>query len=83
MKKIRKGCTVILDNASFHSKKNLRKIAEEKGIRIVFLPPYSPDLNRIEKSWANMKRWLQDNASRFNYIESAIEAYFADVKFLS
>jgi transposase len=50
LKEISKGYTAILDNAKFHSKKRLRKLARGK-VRLLFLPPYSPDYNPIEKSW--------------------------------
>ena len=52
------GCVVILDNASFHRKKALKKLAEEYGFTFVFLPPYSPDYNLIEKYWAWMKHHI-------------------------
>jgi transposase len=41
---IPKGFTVILDNARFHRKKELHKLARGK-VRLLFLPPYSPDYN--------------------------------------
>lgn len=50
------GNTVVLDNASFHKDPALQLIAEEHGVEIIYLPPYSPDLNPIEKFWANLKR---------------------------
>ena len=59
-----KHYTVILDNASFHCKKRLQKLARGK-VRLLFLPPYSPDYNSIEKSWANMKRFLRSNIKKF------------------
>jgi len=34
-------------------------IADEYGFRVIFLPKYSPDLNKIEKTWANIKNWLR------------------------
>jgi transposase len=46
---IPKGCTIILDNARFHRKEILRKLARGKA-RLMFLPPYSPDYSPIEKS---------------------------------
>jgi transposase len=73
--KIPKGYTVIMDNASFHHKKRLRKLARGKA-RLLFLPPYSPDYNSIEKSWADMKRFLRDNLKDFQSIDSAIYNYF-------
>lgn len=75
LKEIPKGYTVILDNASFHRKKRLYKLARGK-VRLLFLPPYSPDYNRIEKSWANMKRFLRNNMKDFESIDTAIKNYF-------
>ena len=54
------GHTIIMDNASFHPKKELRKMADRYSVKLLFLPPYSPDFNPIEKFWANLKRWLRD-----------------------
>jgi len=68
---------VIMDNASFHRKQALFDIANRYGIYILFLPPYSPDLNPIEKSWANLKSWLCDNSKRFPCMDFAVDCYFA------
>jgi transposase len=46
------GSVIIMDNASFHRKKALSIIAEQRGFSLLFLPPYSPDFNRIEQLWA-------------------------------
>ena len=75
LKKLPKGYTVIMDNASFHRKKELRKLCRGK-VRLLFLPPYSPDFNPIEKSWANMKRFLCHNSKDYDSINSAILSYF-------
>jgi transposase len=64
-----------MDNAKFHPKKRLRKLARGK-VRFLFLPPYSPDYNPIEKSWANMKRYLRDNMHNYLSVDSAIYDYF-------
>lgn len=47
---------VILDNAAFHKSQRSRELIEATGARILFLPPYSPDLNPIEKTFGSMKR---------------------------
>jgi transposase len=75
---IPENALVILDNASFHSKKHLFNIADRYDINLLFLPTYSPDLNPIEKSWANFKSWLCDNLKRFSCLDFAAQAYFYD-----
>jgi len=56
---IPKGSYCILDNAAFHRKNILHTLAEKAGCKVIFLPPYSPDLNIIENYWAWLKRQLQ------------------------
>jgi transposase len=80
LKKIPKGHTIILDNARFHRKRELRKIARGK-VRLLFLPPYSPDYNRIEKTWANMKRFLSNNMKDFQSVDSGIYSYFGIIQY--
>ena len=53
----------------------LYKLARGKA-RLLFLPPYSPDYNPIEKSWANMKRFLRSNLQNYKFVDSAIYNYF-------
>ena len=54
-----KGTVIVMDNASFHSKKRLLFAAQNAGYRLLFLPPYSPELNPIENFWAWLKRFLR------------------------
>ena len=51
---------IIMDNASFHRKNQLKNIANEHRIKIIFLPPYSPELNPIEKFWHWLKKKICD-----------------------
>jgi len=53
-----KEIVLILDNFRSHWAKKTRKHAQDLGIRLVFLPPYSPDLNPIEYIWKSIKRVL-------------------------
>ena len=55
--------TVVMDNASFHKSPKLTKIAERFDIHILYLPAYSPDLNPVEKVWANFKDTTNLNIS--------------------
>ena len=73
--RIPKGSTVILDNARYHRKKELHKLARGK-VRLLWLPPYSPDYNPIEQSWSNMKRFLCNHIHNFESVTSAIQYYF-------
>jgi len=54
--------TVIIDNASIHKAKAIKPIIdmlEKQGVTLYFLPPYSTELNRIEKLWHLMKyTWM-------------------------
>jgi transposase len=53
------GKVVIMDNAPWHKGEEIAKIIEEAGARLIFLPPYSPDLNPIEHAWANLKKFIK------------------------
>ena len=45
----------VIDNAKFHKNPEIPKILRSKGHELLFLPPYSPQLNSIEHEWANSK----------------------------
>jgi len=74
---------VIMDNASFHRKNTLYKIASRYGVGLLFLPPYSPDFNPIEHSWANFKKWWSYNFLRFPIIDFAVDFYFGSLPMLN
>ena len=57
---------LFIDNASHHRKDLIHDIADEHGFRAVFLPKYSPDFNKIEKAWANVKNWLRLHLHNFD-----------------
>jgi transposase len=63
--------TLILDNASFHKSKEITKLFEENEITLLYLSPYSPDLNPIEKKWAQLKSKIRkySNFYMFNGID--------------
>lgn len=56
---LRRGQVVILDNASFHRKAYLTQLLARVGCRLLALPPYSPDLNRIEPLWHTLKQCIR------------------------
>jgi len=49
------NAVIVMDNASFHKRDDMTQAIEEAGHIPEFLPPYSPDLNPIEKKWAQVK----------------------------
>ena len=49
---------LILDNAKFHKSSYVFATASRLNITLLFLPPYSPDLNPIELVWKDLKRWV-------------------------
>jgi transposase len=54
--KLPENSVVVMDNASFHKRQDMLEALTEKGHTPFFLPPYSPDLNPIEKKWAQAKK---------------------------
>ena len=46
---------IIMDNARFHRMSRLKELCEEHGHKLLRLPPYSPEYNPIEKTWAHIK----------------------------
>lgn len=60
---LRPGDIVVMDNLSSHKRAGVREAIEQAMARVVYLPPYSPDLNPIEMVYAKLK-WLVRSARR-------------------
>ena len=58
------GDWVILDNLAPHKHTVIRDLIEARGAHVAFLPPYSPDLNPIEKCWSKVKTALRKSKAR-------------------
>ena len=61
---LRSGDIVVMDNLSSHKRKRTRELIEQAGAHLVFLPPYSPDLNPIEMVFSKVKQLLRSLACR-------------------
>lgn len=61
---LRSSDVVIMDNLSSHKRRRIRELIEATGAHLVFLPPYSPDLNPIEMIFAKVKQSLRSLACR-------------------
>lgn len=58
------GDVVVMDNLPAHKVKGVRELIEACGARLIYLPPYSPDLNPIEKCWSKIKTYLRAAKAR-------------------
>lgn len=76
MPNLKYGQIVLLDNASFHKSPLIEIEATRYGIKIMYLPAYSPDLNPIEKFWANLKRNIRKLIKKMKNLQDAITEAF-------
>jgi transposase len=65
---------IVIDNARFHKSAKVVQLIESVKCRIIFLPPYSPDLNPIEHFWAAMKTKIKRTAETVhNFYEATVK----------
>ena len=72
---LRPGDIVVMDNLPAHKRAEVRIAIEAVGARLLYLPPYSPDLNPIEMAFAKLKATLRKAAARS--IEALVNAIAA------
>ena len=65
-----------MDNLLSHKVKGVRELIENAGASVLDLPPYSPDLNPIEKMWAKLKQLLRAAKAR---TKEALDQAIADL----
>lgn len=65
---LRPGDVVVMDNLSSHKVKGVREMIEEAGAELLYLPPYSPDLNPLEKARSKLKLLLRSAKARTSEI---------------
>ncbi|HBJ7671775.1 transposase [Legionella pneumophila serogroup 1] len=70
------GYTIIKDNATFHKSEKTKTLIRNAQCRLLFLPPYSPDFNPIEKFWANLKSFIRKIIGQFHSLSEAIDYAF-------
>jgi transposase len=76
---LKTGQVLIMDNATFHKSEESQRLIKNAGCRILFLPPYSPDLNPIEIFWANFKKMVRSNLEQLKTLAEAIDFSFLNV----
>lgn len=81
-----KNIVIVLDNFRSHRAQATVNFAEENGIELVYLPPYSPDLNPIEFIWKSIKRvvsseFIVDLDHMKEIIRGSFQKYSARISF--
>jgi len=76
LNEVEPGSVIVLDNATFHRKTIIPDLALRKNCTVLFLPPYSPDLNPIEKKWAWLKGRLRKVLPLFDSFDCAFNTCF-------
>ena len=56
-----KKSIIVMDNCSVHHIQQVEQVIKDAGILLYYLPPYSPDLNPIEKAFSSVKHYLKDH----------------------
>ena len=77
---LRPGDVVVMDNLSSHKVRGVRQRIEAAGAQLLYLPPYSPDLNPIEKAWAKLKTLLRSTKARSKEaLDQAISQHLPEI----
>ena len=74
--KLQPGSVIVIDNASFHRSQVIDELVAQAGCEIWYLPPYSPDLNKIERCWSVLKNWMRQRISEFDSFRDCVDAAF-------
>ena len=61
---LKRGQVVVMDNLSSHEGERVRELMEGEGCELIYLPPYSPDFNPIEKAFSKLKSYLREACAR-------------------
>ena len=70
------GHVIVIDNASFHRSSVIDELVGQAGCEIWYLPPYSPDLNKIERWWSVLKNWMRQRWNEFDNFRDCVDAAF-------
>ena len=66
---------LIMDNHSIHHSDELTEMCEAAGVHLLYLPPYSPDLNPIEQSFSQLKKWMRRNQRMADLLGRDFESF--------
>jgi len=67
------GQVVVMDNATFHKGGRIEQLIQNAGCKVLYLPPYSPDLTRLSKEESWLKSRIRKKLAEFDCLRDAIE----------
>ena len=67
------GQVVVMDNATFHKDGRIEQLIQDAGCKLLYLPPYSLDFNKIEQCWSCLKSRIRKKLDQFDCLRDAIE----------
>lgn len=71
---------IVMDNVRSHHAKAVKEVLDASGIKYLYLPPYSPDLNPIEKMWSKIKAYLgKEKVRMMSRLPDAVEKAFSTI----
>ncbi len=70
------GDVIVIDHASFHHSQVSEEIVAQASCEIWYLPPYSPDFNKIERWWFVLKNWMRQRWDEFDNFRDCVDAAF-------
>jgi transposase len=73
VKCLKPGQWLVIDNATFHKGGRIEELIKQAGCQVLYLPPYSPDLNKIEQCWSWLKSRIRKCRNQFDSLRDAIE----------
>jgi transposase len=70
---LKPGQWLVIDNATFHKGGRIEELIEQVQCKVLYLPPYSPDFNKIEKCWSWIKSRIRHALSKFDSLRDTME----------
>ena len=71
--RLKPGQKLVIDNATFHKGGRIETLVKAAGCEIWYLPPYSPDFNKIERCWSWLKSRIRKCLKQFDSLRDAME----------
>ena len=70
---LKPGQWLVIDNATFHKGGRIAELIKQAECQVLYLPPYSPDFNKIEQGWSWLKHRIRQCLNEFDCLRDAME----------